>query len=70
MASTTRTDPDPGRPVLWQHYVLSASADAVKTALGLKHATCGARLCDAEDGDSLDVLAHLAAAHAACCDRP
>ncbi|MFJ2217904.1 hypothetical protein ACIQVO_36185 [Streptomyces sp. NPDC101062] len=57
-------------PNLLQHYVLRAAADPVKRDLELIHTTCGSHVCDAEHDDSLDVLVHLAGAHAAGCHRP
>ncbi|MEO3976694.1 hypothetical protein [Streptomyces sp. CAU 1734] len=65
--TVTETSPDPGS---LQHYVLRASTDPVKHDLELIHTTCGSRLCDAEHDDSLDVLVHVAGAHAANCNRP
>ncbi|MFE1190177.1 hypothetical protein [[Kitasatospora] papulosa] len=63
----TLTETNPG-PL--QHYVLRASTDPVKRDLELIHTTCGSHVCDAEHNDSLDVLVHVAGAHAAHCDRP
>ena len=57
-------------PGALQHYVLRASADPVKRDLELIHTTCDSRVCDAEHDDSLDVLVHVAGAHAASCNRP
>lgn len=63
----TLADTGPGR---LQHYVLRAATDPVKQDLELIHTTCGSRVCDAEHNDSLDVLVHMAGAHAAGCSRP
>ncbi|MEV7157231.1 hypothetical protein AB0N77_21825 [Streptomyces misionensis] len=64
----TLAEPDPA--AILQHYVLRSSDDPVKRDLELIHATCGSHLCDAGHNDSLDVLVHVAAAHAAGCNRP
>lgn len=47
------------------NFVLKASSDPAKTDLELRCDTCGEHLCDAESGDSLEVLGSVAESHAA-----
>lgn len=44
-------------------FELAASADPVKTDLEVRCTRCGRHLCDAEHGDSLEVLARVALGH-------
>ncbi|MFB6881270.1 hypothetical protein ACFCY8_10590 [Streptomyces noursei] len=53
----------------WDDFVLTASGDAAKGDLELRHRVCGAHLCDAQDGDSIGVLVLLVAEHAASCEQ-
>ncbi|BBY54014.1 hypothetical protein H7J07_05265 [Mycobacterium koreense] len=47
------------------NFVLKASSDPAKADLELRCDTCGEPLCDAESGDSLEVLGSVAESHAA-----
>jgi hypothetical protein len=51
-----------------ENVVLRASTDAVKRDLEVTCDLCGVVICDAEDGDSLDLLVGTAADHV--CDNP
>lgn len=46
-----------------ESFELRASDDPVKRDLELVCTQCGERLCDAEHGDTLGVLVHLALKH-------
>jgi hypothetical protein len=49
--------------------LLTREGDDAKTDLALVCAKCGATLCDAEEGDSLALLAEVLHEHLAACPR-
>ena len=50
-------------PVAAEQFELRDSGDGVKTDLELTCAGCGERLCDAEAGDDMAVLARMTSEH-------
>lgn len=54
-------------PAVLADFEAVRSDDAVKTDLELTCLRCGAHVCDVENGDTLDVLARVAADHSKSC---